>query len=151
MPDKLCLALWTWYASDDYKPVLMVCELAQALLFLARPAAEQASSIPYCPACETWSEMMLPVDDFLNGFTEPLDEPLRLKLGQLWTLCNALDATAFRCDDFQMFHHPDWAPLRATAIEALDIMGWEMLAAHQDELLLESRQKLFPHFFRNQA
>jgi hypothetical protein len=148
MPDKLCLEMWSWYAVDEFKPVLQVCELATAVKFLGQPAEQQSASIPYCPACETWSEMMLPINDFLCSFTEPIADVLRSHLERLWELCNALDGSAFRCDDFEIFKDAQWVPLHAEAAVTLDIMGWEFLEPHVDDVMLKSRRELYPSAFK---
>jgi hypothetical protein len=149
MTDKLCLELWTWYACDEFRPVLQVCELSKALEFLSRTAQEQSTTIPYCPACETWSEMMLPIRDFLDKFSENLEHTVREKLERLWERCNSLDGAAFRCDDFNMFDSPQWQPIRTEAADLLQAIGWEILVEHIDELMLVSRKALYPYAFKS--
>jgi hypothetical protein len=142
---------WTWYATDEYRLVLEVCELMKALDFLQAPASVQSSQIPYCPACETWSEMMLPVNDFLKKFPTDLSPSLQEALSTVWLLCNELPEDAFRCDDFQMFHAPDWAVLRSAASEALRWLEWESLQPQIDDVMLECHRALFPHSDRSEA
>lgn len=54
--------VWEWHGQDEYKRILAVCEAIPALTFLAMSADEQRNAIPYCPACEAWSETMLPLN-----------------------------------------------------------------------------------------
>jgi hypothetical protein len=88
--------------------------------------------------------MMLPVLDFLEHL--PADFPfLEKNLNAVWLLCNALPGSAFRCDDFEIFHDPAWVPLRSAAAEALQCLGWESLQTQVDDLVRECRQKLVLH------
>ena len=142
---------WTWYATDEYKFVLEACELMKALDFLQAPASVQSSQIPYCPACETWSTMMLPVNSFLEKFLADLPPSLRDALNTVWLLCNELPEDAFRCDDFEMFQASDWAPLRSAASEALRCLGWESLQPQIGDVMLECHKALFPRSNRSDA
>ena len=134
---------WTWYATDEYELVLEACQLMKALDFLQAPASEQSSQIPYCPACETWSEMMLPVSAFLEKVPDDL-RSLKRGLSTVWVMCNELPVPAFRCDDYEMFSNPAWEPLRSAAAETLQSVGWDNLQTRADDLIFECRQKLFP-------
>lgn len=148
--DQISLDLWGWYAVDEFEPVLKVCELAKALEFLSLPALEQSTLIPYCPACETWSEMMLPIDDFLKSFSEPISASLREKLEAMWVICNSLSQPAFHCDDYDIFENPEWEPLRMRAIEVLQMLDWSTLQNQIDELMIECRKALFPQFYKGE-
>jgi len=144
MSEDFSLHLWTWYATDEYALVFKACGWMKALHFLHLPAAVQSSQIPYCPACETWSEMMLPVAEFLEHL--PANLPFLAKdLNAVWLLCNELPEEAFRCDDFEMFYAPASEPLRSAAAQVLQRLGWEHLQTQIDDLESECRQKLFRH------
>lgn len=134
---------WTWYATDERRRLLVVCELIKALEFLQAPAETQSSQIPYCPACETWSMMMLPIASFLEEFPPDLSPSLREALAAVWLACNELPEESFRCDNFQMFHLEGWDVLRSVASKALHELDWENLELHVDEVISELRQKLF--------
>jgi len=142
MPEDFSDRFWAWYATDEYRLVLDVCELIKALEFLQAPASVQSSQIPYCPACETWSTMMLPVNSFLEKFQTDLSPPLREALCTVWLLSNELPEGAFRCDDFEMFHAASWAALRSAASEALRCLGWEGLQLHIEEVMAECHRAL---------
>lgn len=147
MSDDFSLHFWTWYATDEYGLVFEVCRRMRALDFLQSPASLQSSQIPYCPACETWSEMMLPVHDLIEDL--PPDLPLLAKnLKELWHLCEELPPHAFGCDDFEMFNDPAWEPLRTCAKEALQRMDWANLQGQIDAIERECRQKLSTHKHR---
>lgn len=135
--------LWTWYATDEYDQVFEACGWMRAIHFLQLPAAEQSARIPYCPACETWSDMMVPVQRALENLPPGVPQ-LEQQLHALWGLCHDLPESAMRCGDFDLFKDPAWMPLRSAAAEALRLMGWEFLEAQIDELERECGEKLFP-------
>lgn len=107
--------------------------------------------IPYCPACEAWSNMILPVNDFLESFPAKISVALRQKLEVLWEMSNALSQDAFHCDDFEIFHHSEWERLRVEADAALQMIGWDTLKDQVDELMLECRKALYPHFYQGKT
>jgi hypothetical protein len=143
MPDDFSDRFWTWYATDEYRLVLDVCELIKALEFLQAPASVQSTLIPYCPACETWSTVMLPVNGFLEKFPSDLSPPLKEALSTVWLLSNELPEDAFRCDDWEMFHAASWVALRSAASEALRWLGWESLQPHIEVVMSECHRALY--------
>ncbi|PIF90657.1 hypothetical protein CLU86_1546 [Acidovorax sp. 62] len=145
MQEDFTDSFWTWYATDEFRLVLDACELMKALSFLQSPASVQAANIPDCPACETWSVMMLPVNSFLERCSVDITAPCSEALNTVWILSNELPESAFRCDDSNMFYAEEWSALRSAAAEALQCMGWETLRPHLDNVMLECHQALFPH------
>lgn len=134
-PDRL----WEWYGQDEYKRILAVCLAIPALDFLAATAEVQRYSIPSCPACETWSEKMLPVNEVLEVAGKALPMDVRAALEKVWQLSNDLSEAAFHCGNQHMFTHEEWQPLRDAAAHALDLLGAKALAPHLDELTLDCR------------
>ncbi|WP_095131804.1 hypothetical protein [Pseudomonas sp. Irchel s3h14] len=131
--------LWEWYGQDEYKRVLAVCEAIPGLTFLAMNADAQRDAIPYCPACEAWSETMLPLNEALTVCGAAMPCEVRTGLQQVWDLCNSLPETAFHCDDWWIFDQYEWQPLREAAEQALDLVEAVKIAPYLDELILDCR------------
>lgn len=149
MHEKLSIQIWIWYLADEFKAVLELCSLCKALEFLSLEAAEQSSTIPYCPACEVWSDMMLPLNDFLEKFPEKIDPTILGKVEHLWKTCNELSELAFHCDDFEIFQNPEWPPIRSKAREILNEVDWVNFKNDADDLMLKCRMSLYPHMYKN--
>lgn len=147
--EKISTQVWTWWMHDEFKKILVLCELCTGLSFLASSASDQSLTIPHCPACEVWSDKILPVKDFLNEIHEPLEIQLQHSLELIWDGCNSLSDDAFHCGDWEIFSHVEWEPIRAAANLALDLIGWMELKNEKDQLELNSRQKLYPHLYKN--
>lgn len=131
--------LWEWYGQDEYKRVLVVCEAIPALHFLALTPDSQRSAIPYCPACEAWSEMMLPLNEVLSICGNALPTEIRTQLQGIWELCNSLTEAAFHCDDWFIFDHDEWWPIRTAAEELVGLMELLEINPFLDDLLLDCR------------
>ncbi|MPQ71642.1 MULTISPECIES: hypothetical protein [unclassified Pseudomonas] len=131
--------LWEWYGQDEYERVLVLCEAIPALEFLALTADLQQRAIPDCPACEVWSEMMLPLNEVLSTCGSVLPEQIRTCLERLWKLCNGLTEVAFHCHDRLMFDHDEWWPIRTAAQELLDLIESLEINPFLDDLLLGCR------------
>jgi hypothetical protein len=71
-------ALWEWYGQDEYKRVLAVCEAIPALESLAMTSDLQQRTIPDYPACEAWSEIILPLNEVLLINALPAEIKTRL-------------------------------------------------------------------------
>ncbi len=149
MHEKLSIQIWVWYLADEFKPVLELCILCKALEFLSSEAVEQSLLIPYCPACEVWSDMMLPLNDFLEKFPERLDSETRLKAEHLWNTCNELSEVALHCDDWSIFHNPEWNRVRSEAREILNDVDWYNFQNDADDLMLKCRKSLYPHRYKH--
>ncbi|MBB6563439.1 hypothetical protein HNP48_006159 [Acidovorax soli] len=143
MTERLSLVLWSWYAEDEYKNILALCELCQALEFLASSAEEQAHNIPNCQACEAWYSVILPVNNYLESCPQAVGPDVRHALARTWESCNAMDAGALECGTPEIFNHPDWEPVRIDARAALDAIDWPSFRADADKLVLECRTALF--------
>jgi hypothetical protein len=139
---KFSEILWGWYGQDEYGRVFSVCEGLQALDFLAMTADLQRCGIPYCPACETWSEVMLPLERTLTACGSALPAEIRTRLQLLWEQCNALTDAAFHCDDWFMFDHEEWQPLRTTAAALMQLMDWEEIEPFREQLLEDCRNAI---------
>ncbi|PQP06417.1 hypothetical protein C5612_01240 [Pseudomonas frederiksbergensis] len=131
--------LWEWYGQDEYKRVLAVCEAIPALQFLALTPDLQRRAIPYCPACEAWSEMMLPLNEVLSICGNALPTEIRKRLQGIWELCNSLTEAAFHCDDWFIFDHDEWWPIRTAAVELVGLMELLEINPFLDDLLLDCR------------
>jgi len=137
-PDRL----WEWYGQDEFKRVLAICEVLPALGFLAEPAEVQNDTAPYCPGCETWSEMMLPVQEALDVIGNAMPKDVRAALETVWTLCNDLSEDAFHCGNEHIFIHEEWQSVREAAAQALDLLGATELAPYLDELTRDCRNTI---------
>ncbi len=131
--------LWEWYGQDEYKRILAVCEAIPALQFLALTPDLQRSAIPYCPACEAWSEMMLPLNEVLSICGNALPTEIRTRLQGIWELCNSLTKAAFHCDDWFIFDHDEWWPIRTAAEELVGLMELLEINPFLNDLLLDCR------------
>ncbi|MFJ2319612.1 hypothetical protein [Pseudomonas sp. NPDC087817] len=131
-----------WFGQDEYGRVFAVCEGLLALHFLAMTPEEQRGAIPYCPACETWSEVMLPLERTLTACAGALPMDIRTRLQSLWEQCNGLTEAAFHCDDWFMFDHAQWQPLRVAAEELKQLMEWQDIEPFREELLEDCRNAI---------
>lgn len=72
MESTIPTQFWGLYATGELKRVQQFCELGKALELLASNSADQAASIPDCPACEIWAAGFLPVHQFIDSFPDAL-------------------------------------------------------------------------------
>jgi hypothetical protein len=149
MSERFSSILWGWWAADEYKDVLVFCQLCKALEFLSLGADYQMANIQDCPACETWSEMVLPIHSFLENCPQAATQNVKDALTCLWTSCNDLSEDAFRCYDIELFMNPEWERIRVEATAALQLMDWQNFKGEADRLILECRMALYPHLFRS--
>ncbi|WP_259696436.1 hypothetical protein [Pseudomonas brassicacearum] len=131
--------LWEWYGQDEYKRVLAVCEAIPALEFLALTSDMQQKTIPDCPACEAWSEMILPLNEVLSICGSALPAQINTRLQDIWERCNSLTEAAFHCHDQLIFDHDEWRPIRTASSELLDLMESLEINPFLDDLLLDCR------------
>ncbi|WP_225930135.1 hypothetical protein [Pseudomonas botevensis] len=129
--------LWEWYGQDEHKRVLAVCEAFPALEFLALTSDIQKKTIPDCPACETWSQMILPLNEVLTVCGSALPAQINTRLRDLWERCNSLTEAAFYCHDRLIFEHDEWRAIRTAAAELLDLMELQDINPFLDDLLLD--------------
>lgn len=145
MSEKLSSIVWDWYATDERKDVLALCDLCEALEFLSAGAAHQMANIPDCPACETWTEMVMPIESFLKSCPRSVPQDVRDALDHLWTSCNSLGESAFHCWDVEIFLDPEWDGIRTQAAAALELIDWQSFKADAGVLAIECRMVLYPH------
>lgn len=131
--------LWEWYGQDEYKRILAVCEAVPALEFLALTSDMQQKTIPDCPACETWSQMILPLNEVLSVCGNALPVQIDTRLRGIWERCNSLTEVAFHCHDRLIFDHDEWRPIRTASAELLDLMALSDIDPFLDDLLLDCR------------
>lgn len=133
---------WEWYGQGEYKRVLAVCNVIPALRFLSVDADTQRETIPDCPACETWSTMILPLADTLSTVGTAMPSTILAALQDVWDLSNSLSEGAVRCRDRYIFDHEEWQPLRASAKRALLLLDEEKIAPYLDEVTEHSHIEL---------
>lgn len=92
--------------------------------------------------------MILPLNSFLENFPESLDPVIRRKIENLWNSCNELSETAFHCDDWEIFHDPEWGLVRSEALEILNEIDWDNFKSDADDLMLKCRMSLCPHMYK---
>ncbi|WP_192560498.1 hypothetical protein [Pseudomonas allokribbensis] len=127
--------LWEWYAQDEHKRVLSVCEAIEGLTVLASSADVQRNTIPDCPACEVWSASMLPVNEVLTVCGSAMPHDVRAQLQQVWALCDSLPEAAFLCHDQEIFYRIEWQAIRHAAAQALELIEVVKLTPYLDELM----------------
>lgn len=132
--------LWEWYGQSEYTRVLAVCEVFQALEFLAQVSDTQQRTIPDCPACEVWSGMIHPVKEVLSICGSALPEDIKTRLGSISERCESFSEAAFRCHDRLIFDHDEWMPIRTLSAELLALMELTEIYPFLDELLLDCRK-----------
>jgi len=137
MSEKLSSIVWDWYARDEHKDVLALCELCEALEFLSAGSAHQMANIPDCPACETWTKMVMPIESFLKSFPRSVPQDVRDALDHLWTSCNLLGESAFHCWDVEIFLDPEWDGIRTQAAAALEVIDWQGFKADASVLVIQ--------------
>lgn len=135
MNEDFELGFWTWYATDEYKPLFDACRGMVALDFLQSPASVQRTSLRCCPECDI-DDLMSEVEDFLRC-SSSVFPTLERQLTEVLTQCSRLPASAFSWAEAEMFTAPDWEPVRAAASTALQTAGWSNLRSHVEEFLRE--------------
>lgn len=143
MEAEFSTKVWNWYAEDEYEKLLLFCQLCSGLEFLAMEAAEQSSSIPYCPACEVWSDKILRIYDFENNFGNSLPASIKAQLSLLFELCDNLSSEAFHCDDQLIFHNQEWEAVRQASRDVMSSISWSTLKAYAAEFEGRSRNILY--------
>lgn len=131
--------LWEWYGQDEYKRILAVCDAIPALEFLALNSDMQQTIIPDCPACETWSMMILPLNEVFLACGSALPAQINIRLRDIWERCNSLTEAAFHCHDRLIFDHDEWRSIRTASAELLDLMELGNISPFLDDLQLDCR------------
>jgi hypothetical protein len=131
--------VWNWYAENEYEKLLSFLQLCAGLEFLALEAPDQIASIPYCPACEVWSEKILRIKFFIDDYESAITPQLKKELISVFELCNNLSSDAFHCGDQHIFNHGEWTSIRLAAINSLDSLEWNALKPYAAEF--EGRAK----------
>ncbi|WP_460110037.1 hypothetical protein [Pseudomonas sp. S3_H04] len=138
--------LWAWYGQNEYKQVLAACEVIEALGFLAQPSDIQQTTIPDCPACEVWSEMILPIEKLLSICRRGLPEDVKSRLEDIWQRCNSLTEAAFHCHERLIFEHEEWMPIRTRATELMALMESSEIHPFLGDLQLDCKKLLSEQF-----
>lgn len=142
MDEDLSLQVWTWYATNEYRPVLHVCSGLKALDFLQSPSALQTKRVSCCPDCDI-NDLMSDVWDFQRSLP-PGFRTLEGRLAEVWDLCHQLPESAFPVDESDWFIDPAWESVRLAAAAALERADWDALRIQVDELDREIRQTTPP-------
>ena len=133
MNEDFELIFWTWYATDEHRPLVDACHGLKALDFLESPSSVQCKTLNCCPACDV-EDLMSRVERFLHNVR--IGSPiLEKRLMEVLDQCNQLPESALTYDDFLMFTDPAWESVRAAAAAALQLAGWSNLRNHVDEFL----------------
>ncbi|VXC06085.1 conserved hypothetical protein [Pseudomonas sp. 8BK] len=143
METSFSARVWNWYADDEYEKLLSFLQLCYGLEFLALEAKQQSESIPYCPACEVWSEKMLRIKDFADNYGNDIPVDIKNELLSIFESCDNLSSDAFHCDDQFMFSHNEWASIRNAAINCLARIEWCTLQAYAPEFEGRARNVLY--------
>ncbi|AIS13601.1 hypothetical protein JM49_18680 [Pseudomonas chlororaphis subsp. aurantiaca] len=135
--------IWTWYGQDEYRKIILVGELGPALEFLALDSGRQRTEIGCCAECNLWSDYLDYLVHFVQRFPARLAPHLHQRLQTLLSACEALSPQAYGMTlEDNGFEHPQWAPLRLDAQEALELLGWPEVQEHMPELTEECRAAL---------
>ena len=134
--------LWELYGAGKFLPVLKTCELGSALEALALEAVQQSETIPDCPACEAASQIFEPIQSFLDLPPEIEWNRLIQHLNSILERVSQMSDEAFHCHDRQIFHHPDWRPIRDEARIALGVLEWAALREYAEDLQVTCRKAL---------
>jgi hypothetical protein len=135
--------VWNWYAENEYVKLLSFLQLCSGLEFLALEAPDQIASIPYCPACEVWSEKILRIKFFIDDYESAITIQLKEELISVFELCNNLSNDAFHCDDQYIFNHDEWKCIRLAATNALESLEWNFLKPYAAEFEGRAKNVLF--------
>jgi len=133
METSFSARVWNWYADDEYEKLLSFLQLCYGLEFLALEEKQQSESIPYCPACEVWSEKILRIKDFADDYGNDIPADIKNELLSIFESCDNLSSDAFHCDDQFMFSHNEWASIRSAAINCLSRIEWCTLQTYAHE------------------
>jgi hypothetical protein len=83
--------------------------------------------------------MMLPLNEVLSICGNELPTEIRTRLQGIWELCNSLTEVAFHCDDWFIFDHEEWSPIRTAAEELVGLMELLEINPFLDDLLIDCR------------
>lgn len=135
--------IWTWYGQDEYRRIILLAELGLALEFLALDAERQRAEISCCAECNLWSDYLDGLDGFVKHFPACLAPALQQRLHILLGSCEALCWEAYvGTPENNGFEHPQWQPLREQARQVLDLLGWQTVREHINELAQDCRAAL---------
>lgn len=140
--EKIASLIWTWYGQDEWRNIILVGELAPALVFLTLDAQGQQHNIGCCAECNLWSHYLEYLHNFVQRFPAHLQPQLYPLLRELLSACEALSPAAYGTLDSNGFEDPQWAPLREMASAALELMGWPELQEHLPALTDDCRAAL---------
>ena len=143
METSFSARVWNWYADDEYEKLLSFLQLCYGLEFLSLEAKKQSESIPYCPACEVWSEKILRIKDFVGDYENDIPADLKNELLSIFESCDNLSSDAFHCDDQFMFSHNEWSSIRSAAINCLARIEWRTLQEYAHEFEGRARNVLY--------
>lgn len=141
-PESLALLIWRWYGEEQYRRLILLGELGPALQFLARDAEWQEANIGCCADCNLWSDHLQYLHAFVHGFPPHLLPRAHAHLQALLAACEALSHEAYVDLEGNNFDHPQWAPLRTAAQEALALLGWQEFEAHMPALVEDCQTAL---------
>jgi hypothetical protein len=82
----------------------------------------QQETIPDSPACETWSEIFLPLKEVLSICGCALSAQINDWRQDIQEQCNSLTEAALHRHDRLIFDHDDWRPIRTASAELLGLM-----------------------------
>lgn len=140
--ERIASLIWTWYGQDEYRRIILVGELAPALVFLTQDSESQRRDIGCCAECNLWSDYLEYLDNFVNRFPERLEPRLFQLLQTLLASCMALGPAAYGTLTENGFDDPQWQLLREVASQALEQLGWTELQEHLPSLTEDCRAAL---------
>jgi hypothetical protein len=83
--------------------------------------------------------MILPLNEVLSICGNALPTEIRTRLQGIWKLCDSLTEASFHCDDWFIFDHDEWWPIRTAAEELVSLMELLEINPFRDDLLLDCR------------
>lgn len=141
-PESLASLIWFWYGEEEYRRLILLGELGPALQFLAGSADWQLANIGCCADCDLWSSYLDHLEAFVEGFPPRLQPRAHGQLQALLAACMTLGHGAYVNLEGNNFEHPEWAPLRTAAQEALALLGWQEIEADMPALVEDCRAAL---------
>jgi hypothetical protein len=95
---------------------------------------DKASTIPDCPFCELVNKYLSAEKNILKKCCPGLETELLESIDELSELIKNLSGQEAQCFSREIFWLPTWRKISNHAQQVLELLGWEALSEHRNEL-----------------